>query len=258
MLRSFEHLLLISVFVLSINQIGAHLSFRKAQHDGACGVRAAELSSREVEPAHYTLALDLDLNKPKFAGSVEIDVAIVGRNEERANEIWLNADKSLDIKAIRYEAVGGGSGPSMLSSSLRKSTHNIEVLEACLNTEHQVLVLTLADELQAGTRGRLNISYEGHYSESGLHKYPSRADESHPDVSISREAHGIRLVLPCFDNSHLESTFKLIVRRYPHLNAISNTDRESDLIGKDGISKVVTFMQTPPIRLDELKLEMRV
>ncbi len=154
----------------------------------------------------YDLFLDIDFKSLRFSGNVVIEL-------ESEGDVNLN---SLDLNILNV-----GSGGK--SFQFRQEGENLVV--------------------ETGSfKGRLTVEYSGSIPDilTGIYRAPY-ADTYL--ITTQFEAANARRMLPCVDHPEYKAEFKLTLRIYRDLVAISNMPVES--VSVEGDRKVVSFHRTP-------------
>lgn len=247
--RSDQKLVALCVLGLALT-LAEGVVVRQMSGAGACGVNSAELN-HEVEPEMYHVSLELtDLQAPKFAGQVEIEVNVKGNKEDnlRANQIYLNADESIEIEDAWYEKTGAFD---------RLRLKRPKVLEVCLNVDRQVLVVTLNEDLQPGSKGKLGFRYKAAYGKNvGLTKKSARfGGEQLLKLAFSGNNFA-RYVFPSFDDTSFLAKIELEVTCAQTLKPLSNKASNVDSETTRGGHSVNKFKPTKKIATKDLVLTL--
>jgi puromycin-sensitive aminopeptidase len=151
---------------------------------------------RRVLPHHYDLLIEPDLDAGRFSGSVGIDIEVI----EPTTEVVLNA------AGLEIDAAGS-------------AVH--------LDEEPQLATIRLPEELMAGQRHRLELSFSG--SLDGALRGFYRARYEGATVALTQfEPTDARRAFPCFDEPDLKATFAVTLVVPEGLAAFSNEAPVSD------------------------------
>lgn len=178
--------------------------------------------SSEVVPERYFLDLQVDPNKNRFSGCVEIRL----RAPENTRQLELHAvDLDISETAVRDE-LGEIPVVSLTANAKRESIH-LRLKRATRSTE---LVLRLAYS------GPLRSDLRGLYlARSGSKRL----------ASTQLEATDARRMFPCFDEPNKKARFTLQVTTPKRNQLVSNAPIASERVS--GRDKTVLFRETPPL-----------
>ncbi len=183
---------------------------------------------RDVEPTTYRLELTPDLERARFAGSVEIDIKV----HEQTDRLVLNAAE-LDITAATVAPPAG------------------DVLEAApsLDEAAERLVLALPAPLAKGD-ATVRLSFEGILNDKlrGFYRstFTDGEGRAHTIATTQMESTDARRAFPCWDEPDRKATFEVTLVVDADLAAFSNSpvaeEREVEI---DGVPKrLVRFAPT--------------
>ena len=179
---------------------------------------------RTVQPKHYTLRLEPNLDEATFAGEVMIDVDVV----EQTDTIVVNAIE-LEIDAASIASDLGTQIPTW-----------------SLDDEAQRLSLSLPEPLSVGPakvtiafRGILNDQLRGFYRST----YTDDQGADHVIATTQFEATDARRAFPCWDEPDLKATFSVTLVVDEDLMALSNAAQVSRTPAGNGKDEV-TFAET--------------
>lgn len=249
-------LLIVGVLGLALSLVEAIVVHQVSGKD-ACGLKSAELS-HEVEPDRYRVSLKLtDLKAVDFEGQAEIQVKVLGNKRRlednlHANQILLNAAESIDIEDVWYEKT------HIVAQMIKMKGSPVKVVGVCLNTDHQVLVVTLAEDLEPGSRGILGFRYRAKYGRVGLRRGSVALHASRPSLHLMFAGEQFaRRVFPSFDDPSFPAKFSLEVTCPKALKPLSNevSDVDDDKITEEG-NKVNKFAQTRTIPTKDLVMSL--
>ncbi len=182
-----------------------------------------------IQPKHYRLAFEPDLEAETFAGTVSIDATAA----EPASEIVLNAE-ALDIQAASVTVDG--------------TTTTCEV-----STDEERQRITLASSGVEFAAGELTIdlTFSGKLNDQLVGPYVSRFTDDdgndHKLLTTQFEATHARKAFPCWDEPAFKASFEVQLIVEDGLEAISNSpevDRQSTPEGKIAISFAPTMIMS--------------
>ncbi|MCJ1477322.1 hypothetical protein MMC13_005993 [Lambiella insularis] len=196
--------------------------------------RDRDVLPASVKPSNYKISLyDLELGGAyTYQGNVKIDVEFL----DSTTEIVLNAH---ELKLHSAEVAG------------QKASH------ISYNDKAQRAIISFPDEVSAGTKSVLEITYNGvmNHVMAGFYrskykpvvpaaKSVPRDDEYHYMFSTQFESCDARRAVPCWDEPNRKATFDFNIEIPDDLTALSNMPEKGIKQGKNG-RKVVSFEQTP-------------
>ncbi|KAG2663383.1 hypothetical protein I3843_16G028000 [Carya illinoinensis] len=179
-------------------------------------------------PKRYDLRLKPDLTACKFAGSVSIDLDIVGHT----NYIVLNAaELSVDPGSVSFTNRN-------VSKLMKPSAINL--VEA-----DEILVLEFSETLQFGT-GILSIMFEGTLNKKmkGFYRSTYEHNGEKKNMAVTQfEPADARRCFPCWDEPACKATFKITLDVPSELVALSNMPIIEEKV--DGHLKKVSYQESP-------------
>lgn len=186
-----------------------------------------EVLPGNVEPVHYDVKLEPDLQEATFKGDVSIGLNIV----EDTNEISVNL-LEIDIKHTKLEI----DGKVLIPES------------SDCNTDTQTIKFTFCDTLPVGRKAVLSMNYVGQLNDkmAGFYRssYVDKNGETKYMATTQMEPTDARRAVPCFDQPDMKSTWNVTLIADKELTCLSNMDvKEEKEI--DGGKKSVTFNKTP-------------
>lgn len=187
-----------------------------------------ELLPANVQPINYAVRLEPDLEKFTYEGHVSIDVNV----KEKSKSVTLNM---VDIEI----------------HNAKLSSETLTQAVAPVNTAHdedkQTVEFSFDQELEAGSKAKLDISFSGTLNDKlcGFYRSVHTDEDGKKRVvaTTQMEATDCRRAFPCFDEPALKATFDITLVTEKHLTALSNMDAKKESI--EGDKKVTVFNRTP-------------
>jgi len=178
-----------------------------------------------MNPLHYNLHLEPDLERFVFQGRVEIEVL----SESPTEQIVLNA-ADLELSDCRVSKDGQDIACSF-----------------SLDPEREEVTIRLPESMGGDeTPIRLTISYEGELNDQLRGFYRSKYEHEGQEryIAVTQfEERDARRALPCFDEPGKKATFDIEFLVSKGLTGISNTAVKEELL--QGDEKLIRFERTP-------------
>ncbi|KAI9451359.1 leucyl aminopeptidase [Lactarius psammicola] len=174
----------------------------------------------EVRPRHYDLTIRTDLEKEKFTGFVKIDLEIV----KATKVVTFNAAAELLLSPATLVLASPDTSLAPTETKFDPSTERIS--------------LTFAEELPAGTKATLHLSFESQLTDSMTGYYKSTWDKGIYALT-QFEPTDARRALPCWDEPLLKATFSVTLISRKGTVSLSNMP--------DGSWYATKFETTPPM-----------
>ncbi|MGQ4809679.1 Aminopeptidase N [Candidatus Entotheonellaceae bacterium PAL068K] len=211
---------------------------------------------RMVLPSHYDLALEPDLERAAFSGSVAISVEVT----EPVDTVWLNAAE-LQVTSAVFEDASGA---------------RTRLADMTLVADQERLGLGLSQVVPAGSY-RLLLTFEGILNDKLRGFYRSVFHDAHGNEHVIAttqfETTDARRAFPCFDEPDFKATFGVTLIVPDGLFAVSNAPIRSETSWGDGRRQVVfantmkmstylvafvigRFEATPPVHVDGVWLRI--
>ncbi|OAD78274.1 hypothetical protein PHYBLDRAFT_154347 [Phycomyces blakesleeanus NRRL 1555(-)] len=184
-----------------------------------------------VRPSHYTLTLAPDLEEFVFEGRVKIDLDV----NDASKTIVVNVQE-IDISSAVLSVVSGETQTST------KITYDEDL---------QIATLYFANEVKAGSKAVLDISFKGILNDKMNGFYRSTYKDSEGNTkylaSTQFEATSARRAFPCWDEPAIKATFDVTLVVPTELTALSNMDVVSEEVHdskKDVVYRTTPIMST--------------
>ncbi|KAJ1919335.1 hypothetical protein H4219_002023 [Mycoemilia scoparia] len=188
-----------------------------------------ELLPTTVVPRHYDLSLTPDLVKHTYHGHVSIDLDVT----ESTSQIILHATY-LEIEKATFSS-------DSLDGALPATKFDF-------NKENETLTLGFDQEIKAGTKGKLSLSFTGILNNEMAGFYRSSYKDAEGNTkylgTTQFEPTSARRAFPCFDEPKLKATFGVTLVVPENLTALSNMDEKETTKEENGLKRVV-FNDTP-------------
>ena len=168
--------------------------------------------SQDIVPKHYDVSFVPDIPKKFYTG----ELYITFEERKKSDHAELFADQSLKIKSVRQ------------NGSDLKYTHDGNRMNV------------FGDNLSSAP---VEILFDGSLDHFTMGWYYIN-DEC---CSSQFESSSARLLMPCFDEPCIKSTFKIAITTLKHLTALSNMPAASIITSPDGKTRKFTFHTTPPM-----------
>jgi alanyl aminopeptidase len=176
-----------------------------------------------VRPLHYTLALEVEPDKPRFAGTVQIEVKL----DRPRDVLWMHG-KNLDVHHASVRAAGGVTVPARWE---QVDPSGVAALRLARPVGPGMVVVRAHYHAAFGTKGE------------GL----ARMQEGGRFYSATQlEATYARDAFPCFDEPAFKTPFDLTLFVPKGDQAIANTPAIERSPAPNGLERV-TFARTQPI-----------
>ena len=185
------------------------------------------LLSNDVEPVHYDIALQPDLAKFTFSGSVTIQISI----QQPTSKVILHA---LDLKVKSAEVRIPADSDPLKAKRITRS----KKLETIILDFGKMLEPGNA-ELRLEFKGELNDKMHGFYRTSYFVN-----GEKKWGAATQFEATDARRTFPCWDEPERKATFTVTLTVPQHLSALSNMPVQQESKARTGW-KTVVFEKTP-------------
>jgi puromycin-sensitive aminopeptidase len=157
---------------------------------------------RHVNPAHYDIRLELDLETFTFVGSVGIDIVV----SESTDALVLNAAE-VEIKAAAL-------------------SNGVDISEIVYDDEMERATLNLSSSIEPGDY-RLELEHSGLINDQlrGLYRsvYRDADGDEHPLATSQCQSTDARRVFPCWDEPDFKATYQTTMVVADGLEAYSNT-----------------------------------
>ncbi|KAI8064377.1 aminopeptidase [Gongronella butleri] len=184
-----------------------------------------------VQPVHYDLTLQPDLETFFFQGQVKIDLLVL----QDSNTIVLNAH---DLK-IRSATI--------YSTSLKTESRQ-PVTSICCDEKRDQVSLSFVETLPAQSKAVLEVHFDGILNDQmcGFYRssYKTSDGETKYIATTQFEATDARRAFPCWDEPLLKATFDITLIVPAHLTALSNTNVIAEYQLSDQL-KQVKYSTTP-------------
>jgi len=180
-----------------------------------------------LNPSHYDLRIEPDLEKGTFEGYVTVEIDVL----ETTSSITLNVHELGIWSTTLFDEEG------IL----------IPLLESRMDSDLQTFTVLLKSSVHSKSRVFLHQTFSGtlRKSEAGFHISYATPGSS-PIASTMMEARHARTVFPCFDEPSFKSTFTVTIVAPTHLTCLGNMPAKSEK-RISSQKKVVEFERTPPI-----------
>ncbi|KAK0389115.1 hypothetical protein NLU13_2690 [Sarocladium strictum] len=200
---------------------------------GATKAPARDLLPANVVPRHYDLAIEPDLEKFTFGGSVTIDLDVV----EETTKISLHT-LELELSSV-----------SVVCDGVKISVNP----EIAYDEKEQASTFTLGSTLSKGSKAKLEITFTGILNDKMAGFYRStytREDGSQGIMAVTQMAAAdCRRGFPCFDEPALKATFDVTLIADKSLTCLSNMHVKSEEEVSSAMSgspkKAVRFHTSP-------------
>src|SRR5918996_1565630 len=157
---------------------------------------------RNVEPSHYDIRLELDLETFTFVGSVGIEIEVM----ESTGSLVLNAAE-VEIKSAAL-------------------SNGVDITEIAYDDEMERATLNLSSDLEPGGY-RLELEHSGLINDQlrGLYRsvYRDADGAEHPLATSQCQSTDARRVFPCWDEQDFKATYQTTMVVADGLEAYSNT-----------------------------------
>eukprot|EP00968_Pinguiococcus_pyrenoidosus_P017070 scaffold1661_cov251-Pinguiococcus_pyrenoidosus.AAC.10 len=181
-----------------------------------------------LEPRHYTLRIEPDLERFTFAGEARIALDVVSATSEVVFH-----SKELLIRDAAVSFDGETAAAKSISFDVKLTT----------------CTLTLDKELPANAEAVLTVRYQGDLNNqmAGFYRshYTAANGEKKIMGSTQFEALDARRAFPCWDEPARKAVFDLTLVVPSDLTCFSNMPEKEVAVIQEGRKRVVTFMSTP-------------